>query len=335
MFLLSDPGVLGLLTLSRSLSGPHSPERRALSFTFTFERAIRNATSSVWEFAHQAFSQPLEQSAAEQRLLRGHGSELQAALRALGDVEQRVYDDRLAERMRSFRLARSRRDSDWAEQWLALEDEYERCREQARALLGDWVADVDLHDGHVAEVELSARAFVERGSELLARAPWVRHLHLSDYAEIGPSLFECPHLRGMQSLGLPEQGLTDQDVDALVASPHVDGLRWLELSGNRLGRRAFEALATCTSLVRLEYVGLDDNESESPIDDVGTDPIDGTVISTTRTAVGRALERLAGRTLAWLHAPERFPNPYPPSPLDVAFSAARSLGRTSVEVRKS
>jgi hypothetical protein len=237
-----------------------------------------------------------------------------------GDVEQRTYDAGFAARMKVARLARARRAPDWAERWLVLEDEYEQRRTLARTFLGDWVIDVDLHDGHVAEVELDARAFVERGAELLFRAPWVRHLHLSAYREVGPSFWGCSSLRGMQSIGLPEQGLSDDDIDALVASPYVDGLRWLDLSGNHLGPRAFEALASCPALIRLEYLGLEDNDSVSPVDRMGTDALDGTVVSTTHTQAGRALERLVGRTLAWLHAPAHFPLTYPPSPLDVATS---------------
>jgi hypothetical protein len=237
-----------------------------------------------------------------------------------GDVERRVYDADFAERMKAHRLARARRASNWAEQWLALEEEYERRRALAREMLGDWVVDVDLHDGHVAEVEIDARAFVEHGQELLRRAPWVRHLHLSGYPSMGPSFFGFSLLRGMQSLGLAAQALSDEDIEALVASPHLDGLRWLDLSGNRLSHRAFEALASCATLARLEYLGLEDNESESPVDRAGTDAMDGSVVSTTRTQAGRALERLAGRTLQWLHAPARFPTTYPPSPLDVAAS---------------
>jgi hypothetical protein len=235
-----------------------------------------------------------------------------------GDVEQRTYDAGFAARMKAARLARARRAPERAELWLALEDEYEQRRALARELLGDWVVDIDLHDGHVAEVELDARMFFGRGAELLFRVPWVRHLHLSAYREVGPSLFGCASLRGMQSLGLPDQDLSDDDVDALVASPYVDGLRWLDLSGNHLGQRSFEALALCPALVHLEYLGLADNDSESPIDRMGTDAMDGTVVSTTHTQAGRALERLAGRTLAWLHAPAHFPLTYPPSPLDVA-----------------
>lgn len=155
-----------------------------------------------------------------------------------GDVERRVYDADFAARMKAYRLARARRVSDWAEQWLALEGEYLTRSRRARSLLGDLVTSVALHDGHVAEVVLTARALLERGAELLIRAPRVRHLHVTGYAEVGPSLFSCASLRGMQSLGLRAEGLGDEDVDALAASPFVDGLRWLDLAHNCLGQRS-------------------------------------------------------------------------------------------------
>lgn len=242
---------------------------------------------------------------------------LLAVLRA--DVEQEVYDHGFAERMKSLDVAQSRRDSGWAAQWLAIEDEYEERCELARTLLGDGVEDVALHDGHVAELVVTARTLVERGPELLARAPWIRHVHVTSYSEVGPSLFVCPSLRGMQSLGLRAQGLVDGDIEALTKSPHVDGLRWLDLAHNLLTTRSFEAIATCPALVRLEYLALEGNTSPSPVDSTGTDSLDGAVISTTRTPAGHALEELAGE-LKWLHAPERYPHSYPPSPLDVAKS---------------
>lgn len=237
-----------------------------------------------------------------------------------GDVERRVYDADFAERMREYRLARARRASDWPEQWLAIEEEYRARRLRACSLLGDWVASVALHDGHVAEVVLSARALIERGSELLTRAPWVRHLHVTSYAEVGPALFACPSLRGMQSLGLRAGGLGDDDIDALTASPLVDGLRWLDLAYNRLGHRSLERLASCPVLSRLEYLGFEGNAVESPVDQFGTDAMDGAIVDTNSTAAGRALERLAGRTLRWLRAPDHFPYSYPPTPIDVAVS---------------
>lgn len=237
--------------------------------------------------------------------------------RTKGYVEQAVYDSELAARLKAVRLAQAGRADDWAAQWLAIEEEYEgRCK-LACSLLGEGVEDVALHDGHVAELVLTARAFLDRGAELFARAPWVRHLHVKRYREVGSSLFGSPLLRGIQSLGLLGEGLEDDDIEELVKSPHIDGLRWLDLSYNKLGERSFAQLATCPALAHLEYLGLEGNASESPVDRMGTDPLDGAVVSTTRTPTGRALEALAGE-LKWLHAPARYPYSYPPSPLDVA-----------------
>jgi len=219
--------------------------------------------------------------------------------------------------MKDVRLARLRRSSDWAEQWLAIEDEYEARCQRARSLLGEGVEDVALHDGHVAEVVLTARALVDRGRELFAQAPWIRHLHVTNYAGVGRSLFSSPLLRGIQSLGLRAQALEDEDVEAMVESPHLDGLRWLDLSHNKLSERSFLTLATCPTMVHLEYLGLDGNVSESPVDRMATDPLDGAIVHTTRTQAGRALEEQIGE-LKWLHAPSRFPYSYPPTPLDVA-----------------
>jgi hypothetical protein len=244
-------------------------------------------------------------------------SVLRAGRMANDDVEQITYHADFAARMKAVRLARVRRSPDWAAQWLAIEDEYERRCKLARSLLGQGVEDVALHDGHVAELVLTARTFITRGAELLMRAPWVRHLHLTHYREVGSSLFGSELLRGIHSLGLLREALEDEDVDELVKRPHIDGLRWLDLSYNNLTSRSFEKLAICSALAHLEYLGLEGNASVSPVDHIGTDPLDGSVVSTTRTPAGRALEALAGE-LKWLHAPARYPYSYPPSPLDVA-----------------
>lgn len=233
------------------------------------------------------------------------------------DVEEAIYDHGFAERMRTYRLARTRRDPSWAEQWLSIEDEYDTRCQRALTLLGDGVDDVALHDGHVAELVLTAQALIDRRQELLARAPHVYHVHVIRYADVGTRLFTSPALRGMHSLGLRDQALEDEDIEALVKSPHIEGLRWLDLSYNELSARSFELLANCPALVHLEYLGLDGNAAESPVDQIGTDPIDGAVVHTARTAVGRALEDQLGE-LKWLHAPARYPYSYPPTPLHVA-----------------
>ncbi|MEM9462650.1 MAG: hypothetical protein AAGF11_51355 [Myxococcota bacterium] len=220
--------------------------------------------------------------------------------------------------MRAARLAREARKPNWAKLRKALRPELEQKRDDALTLLGDGVSAVDLHDGRVAELVVPARSFMDHGARLLERAPWVRHLHITDYREVGPSLFEASVFRGIQSLGLVRQGLTDDDIVVMAQSPHIGSLRWLDLSGNRLTGRAHETIACSSSLARLAYLGLDDNASPSPVDRASSDVFDGAIVETWTTEAGRSLERKARRRLAWLHAPERFSRSYPPTPLDVA-----------------
>jgi len=243
------------------------------------------------------------------------------APRPWGDVEAAVYDEEFDSRMREVRLMRAARSPGWPKARKALWSELRERRARAKSLLGDWVEEVDFHDGHVAEVVLKASDFVRRGAELQERAPWVHHVHLTGFGEArrssSSSLFQCAYFSGIVSLGIVEQGLDDDDVVALVSSPYLQELRWLDLSGNQLTERAFEALSRLHQLV---YVGLNDNRSPSPVDEFGEDAIDGYVVESWPTAAGRALERRADRRLTWLHAPAMFPRSYPPTPLDVAVA---------------
>lgn len=244
-----------------------------------------------------------------------------------------VVDDHLidAPRLRSKMpdmKARQRRGEPWQLLWRELQPSISKARAQAKnelAPLG--VRDVQLHDGFVAEVEISAADFLVHGEELVRRVPRLRHLHLSECREtLVEVLAVCGSLlRSLYSLGLRENNLGDDDVHRLVSYPPLTLLRWLDLRDNRLTNRAVQALASARYLDDLVYVGLNGNADVSdPLHYVDVDH--GQVIGRSTNRLGRALENESPKGyLAWIHARWNFGPFFPPSPGEGSAFAPRIL----------
>lgn len=97
------------------------------------------------------------------------------------------------------------------------------------------------------------------------------------------------------------QHITDADIQALAASPHVSGLRLLSVERNDIGDVGLEALAAATSstLGSLQAVGFDLNNVRDPADRRGSIDDSGSEVSIP-TDEGKALEAKYG-PLRWLH----------------------------------
>ena len=104
-------------------------------------------------------------------------------------------------------------------------------------------------------------------------------------------------LAKLEALDLDEQGVTDDDLVALAASPHVRRLRQLDLRYNPISARGIEALAASPHLKALEMVNLDGNPAD-PVDRL--EYYDETHTHRVPTAAGKALEAKYG-PLRWLH----------------------------------
>lgn len=119
------------------------------------------------------------------------------------------------------------------------------------------------HRGLVARIGMDPDVFVERGKHLLRTTP-VRHI---DFAAGTPAalgrLLAAEHLGLLDSIGFVDLDLDDDAVTAIAASPHLAGCRHLDLSGNRLGPRAFDAIGASPhlrQLLVLERMRYDDRE---------------------------------------------------------------------------
>ena len=140
-----------------------------------------------------------------------------------------------------------------------------------RTAHGDrWAADVrDLaarwmfRRGFVEEVTLDAPTFLARAPELYRRAP-ILHLTLTGARPVIRELAASPHLDRIRSLSLTGNDLGDAEIAVLADSPHLAGLRWLDLGDNHVGQAGLEALAASPLLPALQYLGFADNAIPDP-----------------------------------------------------------------------
>jgi hypothetical protein len=78
-------------------------------------------------------------------------------------------------------------------------------------------------------------------------------------------LAESEALRGVVSLGLQRQSLTDRDIEALVELPNLDSLRWLSVEFNRITPRGVAMLASSRLSPQLVYLNLAGNDFDPRI----------------------------------------------------------------------
>ena len=139
--------------------------------------------------------------------------------------------------------------------------------------------------GFVEAVNVTARQFAAHAETLFRLAP-VRHLTILDAGDhIGPvlghpllarldaltvfaqhlghllavSLARSPHLSGLKRLELGRNRLADHGVRVLTDAPCLDGLEHLDLRENDIGEAGGRALAAATRLGRLRHLELAGN----------------------------------------------------------------------------
>lgn len=126
--------------------------------------------------------------------------------------------------------------------------------------------DIQFAGGFPDELTVDAELLLSRGRELLSTAPLTK-LHVRHARGRVGELVRSTLLTTIEALDLDDQGVTDDDVIALAASPYAARLRQLDLRFNPLTQRGIEALAGSLYLRRLEVVSLDGNPSD-PVDRV-------------------------------------------------------------------
>jgi uncharacterized protein (TIGR02996 family) len=137
----------------------------------------------------------------------------------------------------------------------------ERHRRDWLGPLAGIVKQAGFSRGFVDFVVMDADAFVTHHAALFAAAP-VTDLGL-DNAGGRPAVFRAPGLARLRALTLTG-GLTDADVTALAACPHLAGLVRLDLRHNRITRAGLEALAGSPHLRGLKGLDLSGNPVPDP-----------------------------------------------------------------------
>jgi len=181
-----------------------------------------------------------------------------------------------------------------------------------------WLAEVDpFVDAGVVRDPVFLRGFVEAielvgdlepaiVDELYRVAP-ILHLTLHGGPDAVRRLAACPALDRIVSLRVAGARLDDAAFAALVDSPYLSKLAYLDASANQLCDASLDAIAR--RLPKLGYLAWRGNACDDPTDVARI--IDGEVIESTPTARGRALEDAFGPQV-WLHSPSRWPHQFPP-----------------------
>lgn len=172
-------------------------------------------------------------------------------------------------------------------------------RKRARAALVDplpWLSAPWLHGGLVEGGTIDAADLMAHAEDRFSALP-LRHLVLRDAAGRLPAILAAPWLSRLVSLELRAAKLDDQDALRIAESPAVAGLRWLGLADNAITTEGIEALAASAHLRSLQVLDLAGN----PAPPVGREPIsdDGQVIGYAPNGFAAALEERYGRR-PWL-----------------------------------
>jgi uncharacterized protein (TIGR02996 family) len=163
---------------------------------------------------------------------------------------------------------------------------------------------VAFHRGLIARVEMDPEVFLERGGYLLRAWP-IRHV---DFSPLGPGvlarLLDSELVSRLDSIGLIDPALGDDDVARVAASPSLARCAYLRLAGDQLGPRAFAALAGSSALPALMVVECSAEAFPGETVVVSRAAAGTTASPRALTAAGEALEAAHGY-LPWLHRANR------------------------------
>ena len=163
--------------------------------------------------------------------------------------------------------------------------------------------------GFVEWITVDAAAFVRDWRALYDLAP-IRHVDLVDAAPVAADLAACEGLAQLRGLSFNLAGtrfgkhrLGDAGARALLASPYLRKLRYLDLRYSDLGEDTLAAIVTTDALPRLEVGYLDGNRPAELSEDVSLD-WDGTLTDARPTAALHAFTQRHGDR-PWLHPVEQ------------------------------
>lgn len=156
------------------------------------------------------------------------------------------------------------------------------------------------HRGLVARVTMDPEVFLERGDYLLGAWP-IRHV---DFGPMAPGVLDrllaSEPIARLDSIGLLDPALGDDDVRCIAASPALARCAYLRLACARLGPPAFDALAGSAALRALLVVDCPSPAFPGEAIEVQRVASGTTARLREMSAAGKALEAEHGY-LPWLH----------------------------------
>ncbi|HYU30910.1 MAG TPA: hypothetical protein VEW48_02000 [Thermoanaerobaculia bacterium] len=263
---------------------------------------------------------------------------LEAILRWPDDERlRRAYADRCNDRDRRefIRLQSDLADAalsgfeaplDWELREENLLEKHERSWAEPVAELAD---SYRFHRGFVELVGLLARTFLDEAENLFSASP-IRHLDLFDGKDTLTDLLSMARLEQVRSLSLDRSGLEDHEIAALAESRWLRNLVWLSLSYNRITRNGVEALVHSPYLVNLRYVDFDGNPFD-PTERMAQDQ--GVVTDIWLPPDGIVLEERVGHRVSWLHRDAATFRGQVLGRFELADLAAREQAQTLAEVQ--
>lgn len=172
--------------------------------------------------------------------------------------------------------------------------------------------------GFVQHVELDAQALSKHLEDLFSSTPILsislRSPKVDDNRAILPEVVKRFAFGRLLGLDLDNQRLGDDGLAALLASPHVRGLRYLSLNNNGLSERGMELLYTTPNLPELQFVALARNGAPDPIMiPAGQDWGSSGALDADWTDFGRGLQAKHGRRpwVTWMVDRHTFDTPLP------------------------
>jgi len=175
--------------------------------------------------------------------------------------------------------------------------------EEFAGSLERWGARLSFVFGWPSEITITSADFVLHAAEIVTTIP-LRHLNLLSIND-APQVFNLPQFNQIVSLQGGGQIWSNKAIEALIASPYLAELRWLNLSKTGLREKQVEMLAAAANLRHLAQIDLTENDCRDPVDaaaGAGYDGITGGLVleSIYVPEFGRELESKYGR-IQWLN----------------------------------
>jgi len=195
-----------------------------------------------------------------ERVLAEPGSiEARWILARSGDVRATLIEKQLARR--ELRMAGNREGA------RAVRKEIDAIiAREGKALAGpiaDLVSKYEFERGVVAFVALSGEAWLATAARLFELAP-IQHVEITKPLGKLAAIFAVPEFAKLSTLIMVDlkDEFGDAGAIALARSPHASNLKWIDLTGNRIGDPGTEAIAASPYLEHAVFMHFENNPAD-------------------------------------------------------------------------